>query len=150
MVTTLQVATVAVVIVVTTTLLVGADVETGSVEGLEAFAASIAAMAAAGVTAAGLQPTINAMLAFSEDQLGGYVRGCTLLSSPHCPAMVLPPASRQTRLTPVSLPSAPPCPPQQVPMTLEVAGVGSWSWVEQHGGWTSRSADRCAQLACYW
>ena len=73
--TTLQVATVAVVIVVCTTLLVGADLDSGSVEGLEAFAAALAANAAAGADAAALQPTVDAMLAFAKNQLNDWVRG---------------------------------------------------------------------------
>jgi hypothetical protein len=51
-VTTLQVAAVVVATVVGSTLLVGADVNSGSNEGLEAFVASLAASAAAGATAA--------------------------------------------------------------------------------------------------
>lgn len=46
-----------------------------------------------------------------------------------------------------------PAPPslrlQQVPMELTVysaAGPASWDWVQQHGGWTLRSTDRCDRL----
>lgn len=49
--TTLQVATVAMATVVGTSLLVGADVDSGSLEGLEAFVSSLAAQAAAGANA---------------------------------------------------------------------------------------------------
>jgi len=50
--TTLQVATVAVAITVGTSLLVGADVDSGSMEGLQAFAAALDAQVAAGAVAA--------------------------------------------------------------------------------------------------
>ena len=54
--TTLQVATVAVAITVGTSLLVGADVDSGSMEGLQAFAAALAAQVAAGAVAAQVRP----------------------------------------------------------------------------------------------
>lgn len=50
--TTLQVATVAVAITVGTSLLVSADVDSGSMEGLQAFTEALAAQVAAGATAA--------------------------------------------------------------------------------------------------
>lgn len=49
--TTLQVATVAVAITVGTSLLVSADVDSGSMEGLQAFTEALAAQVAAGATA---------------------------------------------------------------------------------------------------
>jgi hypothetical protein len=49
---TLQVAAVVIATVVCTTLLIGADVDTGSTQGLQAFVDSLAANAAAGADAA--------------------------------------------------------------------------------------------------
>lgn len=72
--TTFQVGIVAICIVVGTSLLVGADIDSGSLEGLEAFAAALAAAVTAGATsAAQLAPTVDAMLAFAEEQMGGKV-----------------------------------------------------------------------------
>ncbi|KAL4448605.1 hypothetical protein ABPG75_005824 [Micractinium tetrahymenae] len=68
-VTTLQVSLVVIGTVVGTSLLIGADLNTGGSEGLDAFASALAAAAAAGASAAELNATVDAMVAFSYDQL---------------------------------------------------------------------------------
>lgn len=73
--TTFQVGVVAIAIVAGTCLLLGLDANTGSLEGLEAWVEALATAARSGAgSAAALQPSVDAMLAFAGDQLGGKVR----------------------------------------------------------------------------
>lgn len=75
MLTTFQVGVVAIAVVAGTCLLLGVDADTGSLEALQAWAEALAAAARGGCggSAATLQPSIDAMLAFAADQLEGKV-----------------------------------------------------------------------------
>jgi hypothetical protein len=70
----LQVAAVVIATVLATSLLIGAGTSAGvPSEGLVAFTDGLAASAAAGASAAQLQPNVDAMLAFSQQELRGRV-----------------------------------------------------------------------------